>query len=164
MTTSADAVVVGRVVNISPGRVFGEPGDQVIYGNGALQIDRIVWDTQRSLLPDSINLEVMLPDAGVDAALRGSLPTSPGVYFLRNKGVSAAQAGYALEAQLANAPYWRLVSSQGLLENVAGSVEAPVVPAEEGGFPSDLEGSSFQALLERVQQAASAAELAIGRE
>lgn len=157
MALAADAVVVGRVVAVSSGRVFGEEQqDRVAYGTTQLQVEEVLMAVPAAAVERVISLEVMLPYEGAESVLEQRLPTERGLYFLRNKGLAVERQGYSAVVQRDNAPYWRLVSSQGLFETADGRITVPMVPAHEEGFPAGLAGTGFASAVNQLRDLAGA--------
>ena len=140
MTRGSDAVVVGHVAGVAPGRWFGgSPGNALHYAAVTIAVDEAV----AGALPDRhharVTLEVPLfggPET-IDA-LRSSLPTGESLFFLRNKGG-------------ADVDFYRLVVMRGVIVNADGAAE---VLQGEGDFLDALDGAPFDALLAQVRTAA----------
>jgi len=119
MTQASDAVVVGRIRSIEPGRIFGQAGDyQVSYVSASLWVDDVL-SGRAAKAGDKLTLELMAADPSV-------LPEPPRestVFFLRNKGVEAARLGFPSSLQLAESAYFRLVRFEAFLRNFSGRVK-----------------------------------------
>ena len=138
MARGADAVVLGRVVAVVPGRSFGAPGSALQYAAVTIEVGEAVAGVLPARHAAQITLEVPLyggPEA-IDA-LRSSLPAGESLYFLRNKGA-------------AESDYYRLVVMRGVIVNRHGAAE--VLPGDEDLLDA-LHGTSFDALVAQVRAA-----------
>jgi hypothetical protein len=64
----------------------------------------------------------MIPPNTTVEQLRRSVPTEQSLFFLRSKGLDMVRRGKAKAVSSDEMPYVRLVSTQGLLRNLDGSV------------------------------------------
>ena len=138
MTRASDAVVRGRVVDVSAGRTFGGAGHALHYARVTIAVEEPVAGILPSRHAAALILEVPLfggPET-LDA-LRSTLPRDESLFFLRNKGG-------------ADADFYRLVIMRGVIVNRDGAAE--VTPGDD---PLDaLAGTPFDAVVDQVRQAA----------
>ena len=142
MTRSSDAVIRGTIVAVAPGRTFGDPaGTPLHYAAAAIRIDDLLAGSLAKRDAREVTLEIPLFD-GLDsiAAIEAGLSGGEGIFFLRNKGASALDAGLPLAAQESEAAYHRLV--------VFGAV------VDELGVLAELNGLAFDEATRRVREAA----------
>ena len=142
MAKSADAVVVGRIVEIAKGREWvANPNevDDPVFGESALArfatatilIEEVIGKTTYPVR-DRIALEIFLPQDKLVPHLEDTLPLERSVFFLRNKGPEDST------------DYYRLVNDeQGLVREFGGvshtfGVENPMLARIEGGPFSEL--------------------------
>ena len=138
MTRGSDAVVLGRVVGVAPGRSFGASDHALHYAAVTVAVDEAVAGTLPSGHAAQVTLEVPLfggPDL-IDG-LRSSLPVGDSLFFLRNKGG-------------ADTDFYRLVVMRGVIVNRDGAAE--VLPGDED-FLSGLDGTPFDTLVAQVRAA-----------
>lgn len=138
MATAADAVVVGTFGDIRLGRVVQEPeveGGGVLYAVATVEVQDILRLADAGL-PESFEVEFLLSvsdSSEAEASIRNVQNGSgPFLFFLRNKGAEAQRMGLAPAVVQAEWNYYRLVSSQGLVESRDGTA---VVPLGEIGDP-----------------------------
>ena len=136
MTNGSDAVVVGRVAGVVPGRSFGASGSALHYAAVTIAVDEVV----SGALPDrhaaSLILEVPLYGGPESIeALRSSLLPDESLLFLRSKGA-------------ADGDLYRLVVMRGVVVNRDGSAE--VLPGDDD-FLSALDGTPFDTLVAEVR-------------
>lgn len=89
-----------------------------------------------------------MPDPAYLEELVASLPDEEAIFFLRNKGSEAQAQWMSPDIVASDAPFYRMVSAQGVLRNHDGEV-APG-PAE-GEFLQKLTGRDFRALLDELR-------------
>lgn len=148
MARGAGAVIHGTVVAVRPGRTFGT---EFQYAEATIQIREVMAGTIPARDAVELTLEIPLFD-GADAIveLRHATDGLDGVFFLRNKGDSARAAGMCLEAQLADAPYYRLVVFGAMVANDGGAAVAGI---DEGRVLDELDGRPFDQAVERIRRA-----------
>jgi hypothetical protein len=152
MARSADAVVRGRVVAVTPGRSFGgATGHALSYASVTLRVDELLGGSLPAGSAGEVTLEV--PLFGGPGRLASAGPTEEGVFFLRNKGTSAAAAGLPPEIQQREAAYYRLVVLNAAVIDDAGTA---VVAGGEHRFLAALNGRSFDEVVDTVRAAGSA--------
>lgn len=152
MSTSSEVVVVGRITGISATRSFGGPQDAEVIRLAALQISvSKVLSGNLKAPGGSVLVEVTLPGGRSVDQLRGALPPEEAIYFLRSKGTEATSLGFTPDQIKAEAPYYRMVSSQGLIRDIAG-VAVPPDDAEDA-FLAGLRGASFESVEDQVMDA-----------
>ena len=151
LTRSSDAVVRGTIVAVSPGRAFGDTaGGALHYAATTIRVDELLAG---SLAPRAreITLEVPLFD-GRDSieTMEAGLHGGEGIFFLRNKGTSARNAGMSPAAQQADAAFHRLVVFGAVVANAGGFAES----GEDGlGVLAQLNGATFDEAIRRVRSA-----------
>jgi len=138
MVAGSDAVVVGRVTRVAAGRTFGA-ADPLHYAAATLQVESLVAG---KLPADGRDLTLEIPLFGGPGELadyRAALPIH-GLFFLRNKGTSAAAAGLTADQQRVEAAYYRLMTFDALILDVHGraaTVDARRFLAALSGVPFD---------------------------
>ena len=154
MTASADLVVVGRIAEVAEGRVFVDAGtgDAAYYALATLVIEQHVsGDTEPAEEATSIDLELFMTTPDLLEGLRATHPGERSLFFLRDKYVEATFLELPPELRDAEAGYYRLVSTQGLLRDWDRVVEPPV--GAEDQFLLDLAGSDFDTLVAELSAA-----------
>jgi hypothetical protein len=148
MARAADAVVIGRLTSIVPGRVWGDPPDAAYYAEARLEVTRLIAG---SLVPvdGALQFELFMAEPEVFDGLKATLPTEEGIYFLRNKGAEAAVLGKSVATENHEAVYYRLVNMAGLLRMGPGG-ETRVMPGRHEAFLADLAERPFDAVLADV--------------
>jgi hypothetical protein len=140
MTRGADAVVVGRIVDIAAGRSFGgATGHPLHYAAVTVAVEEVAAGALPGRHGATFTLEVPL-FAGAESldALRASLPPDESLFFVRNKGG-------------ADSDFYRLVIQRAAIVNRDGAAE--VAPGDDD-FLDALGGASFEEVLEAVRRAA----------
>lgn len=148
MTSGASLTVVGVVESVEPGRFVGE-GDSSQYLVATLRVDSVLAGSGAQE-GDSVSLEFgpMQPNTVEDDGW-DPIVNDEGLFFLRLKGDGTPEFGTEdVESEMALGVY-RVVSSQGLFLNDAGSA-APVLYAEPEGFPLEISGDPFESVVEHV--------------
>jgi hypothetical protein len=141
----SDAVVRGRIVEVRPGRVFGDPASALHYAAATLQVDELLAGATTSR---TLTLEIPLFD-GPSSIDR--LPAwGEAIFFLRNKGESARIAGMPADVQAAEAPFHRLVSFSSIIVDHDGRALVDT----EAPFAAEVAGLSFPDLVDRVRSLA----------
>lgn len=151
MTMTADAVVIGHIADLRSGRRFGSETDGwVYYPQATLRIERILAGS----LPTAHTQEVVLEFATVQPpdidALHRRLVGMGGMYFLRNKGVSAAMAGQPVERQESESGFYRVVCSKGWLLPEGNTVVMPLA-WEHSPLEYELSGRTLAEVAAAVQ-------------
>jgi len=118
MVASSDAVVVGRVIAVAAGRTFGA-ADPLHYAAATLEVESLL----AGAVPDrasTLTLEIPLfGGLGELDEYRAALPMR-GLFFLRNKGTSAAAAGLTIEQQRREAAFYRLMTFDAVILEADG--------------------------------------------
>ena len=146
MTAGADAVVLGHVVDVQPGRVFGGCGNAA----ATLRVDALLAGKLPPVARDELTLEYF-DFCGDLAAAAEEIPREQGVFFLRNKAtdVRMFQPG-ASQAEIdAEAGFWRTVIMAGTVINRNGTSHAPSTYNAE--FLAAAEGLPFDDFVRTVQ-------------
>ena len=151
ITRSVDAVVLGRVIEARPGRVFSGCG----YTAAIVEVERVLAGRMRSAVGDRLTLEYFgfcqtrLPEIGHE------IPAERAAFFLRNGGVAAkladpraSRADVERESQ-----YWHLVILAGTVVDRGGLVHVP--ETLNAPFLASLEGTSFPGFVDQVRSTAS---------
>jgi hypothetical protein len=144
LVASSDAVIRGRVAGVAASREFS--GLQ--YAAATIEVVEVLAGRLPSPEVHAITLEV--PLFGGDAALR-SLRASVGleaIFFVRNKGVSAATAGLPPERQADEARFHRLMTFDAVLANDGGVTAAA---DDARAYLADLAGRPFDAVVAVVR-------------
>lgn len=145
LVDAADAVVLGRVTAVEPGRVFDPDGDPFHYASATVRVDAVVAGDLPAEHVRSLVLEVPL-FGGADAidAVRETLLDGERLLFLRNKGQSARDAGMSASAQRADAAFYGLVTFGSEIVERDGLA---IVPPEDGSPLRRLDGRPFEAVV-----------------
>ncbi|GBE23072.1 MAG TPA: hypothetical protein ENH00_09995 [Actinobacteria bacterium] len=167
MVSSSDLTVVGTVRDVRKGRTFG-PVDEPAAQAGSLLVDVRVDRILAGKLPDpstsAVSVEFVLPGytgSQVDVLIKGGdgsgaepgrliLPTGRGIYVLRikdDRGVEIAPA----DGEPVGGVFYRPVTSQGILVDDAGTVQAPILIPGAEGFVKALIGTDFDALVASLE-------------
>ena len=157
MVSAADLVITGRIIEVGPGREFGEDGVSIHYAAARVQILEVLAGPRVDPRADSITWELMLPPGeGADeaVALGRMVPADPLLLFLRNKGTEVL-AGSALGDAAVERGYYRTVVNGSMVVDQRGTARLPVVPREHQ-FLSALDGIPFGTVVEKVRAAAAA--------
>ncbi len=140
LVRGSEAVVRGRVVEVSPGRVFGDPEHSALhYAAVTIAVDEVTAGELRRAHVATLTLEI--PLYGGPETLEGvmaSLPREESLFFLRNKGGDEAD-------------FYRLVVMRGVVVNRDGAAE--VTPGD--AVLDGLAGTPFDVLVDRVRAAGS---------
>ena len=146
ITAGSDAVVLGHVVDVQPGRVFSGCG----YAAATLQVDSLLAGTLPPPSRDQLTLEYF-GFCGDMADVEQAIPSEPGVFFLRNKGVDTQM--FRPDAPAAEieteSHFWRTVILAGTVINQNGTVEVP--ETLNAPFLADLRGLPFDAFVSEVR-------------
>ena len=145
ITEGSDAVVLGHVVDVRPGRRAGGCGNAA----ATVQVDALLAGTLPPPSRDQLTLEYFDFCGGVPD-LEASIPRAPGVFFLRNKGVDtrmfrpdAPAAEIAIESA-----FWRTVIMAGTVVNGNGAVDVP--ETMNAPFLADLKGLPFDDFVREI--------------
>lgn len=154
MRAGADAVVLGRIISLTPGRVWGNPpSDAAWYATAIVQVDQVF--AGRLVQPGpTIQLELFMAEPQVFDSLAATIPFGEeAVYFLRNKGAEAAFLGRSMESQVTESQYYRLVTSKALIRH-QGTVALAAVAAAEP-FLRNVDGVPWDGVLEALRSGSS---------
>lgn len=152
MIAGSDAVVRGTVVNVEPGRIFGDTDRSPLhYAAVTITADETLAGSLAPPGASEVILEIPLFD-GPDAIdrLAATLPGDEGIFFLRSKQASARAAGMSPAEQQAEAGYHRLVVFGGMIGNDGGTAAAG---GDELGVLSAVDGIPFADALDLVRGA-----------
>ena len=148
MVTGSDVVVVGRVTAIAAGRTFGN-ADPLHYAAVTVEVESIVAGSLRPTDGTALTLEVPLfGGVGELREMRAALPTR-GLFFLRNKGTSAAAAGLSSAQQRGEAGFYRLMTFDAAILDRAGRAAV----GEARGYLAALSGIGFSEAVAIVHDA-----------
>ncbi|MEA2651932.1 MAG: hypothetical protein QOI85_1653 [Chloroflexota bacterium] len=152
LTLASDAVVLGTVTAVQPGRAFGDPGGIPLqYAAATIRVGTVVAGSLRAPDADELTLEIPLFDGGDSiGSVASALVGNEGVFFLRNKGASARAAGLPAAEQRADAAFYRLVVFGAVIGNESGTAGAG---ADESGVLAPLDGLPFADAVERIREA-----------
>lgn len=138
MAAGADAVVLGRIVDVTAGRSMGgATGHQLHYAAVDVQVDELVAGSLPANHARRLTLEVPL-FGGLEMldAVRSSLPREESLFFLRNKGGPERA-------------FYRLVVMDGVIVNRGGVAE---VTADGDGFMAVLAGARFDDVVDGIRR------------
>ena len=147
-----DAVVLGRLASISPGRVIGdaENDNAAYYVTVTLDIERVLRARPNAVPADgSVRLELVTFQEEVVAMMVEAFEPESGLFFLTSKGLDAARAGESVEVQAAEMPYYRLAVADGVLREIGG--RAFTRPSPDASLFSSLQGQSFDSAIEEIE-------------
>ena len=94
-------------------------------------------------------VEIMLGPGDAIYTLESMLPTERAIYFLRNKGLDVAGRGAPATIQRQEAPFFRLVNSEGVIRDIDGL--AWPRPFAEKGVRGRCRGSRLQVVDQHPQ-------------
>ena len=148
MLGAADAVVLGRISLVVPGRVFGTRHDRPLhYASATLEVDAVLAGGLPRAHRSSLTLEIPLFDGPSSI---GELPVwGESVFLLRNKGTSAREVGLPPARVRAESGYYRLLTFTGLVVNDEGTA----LTADDAGPLADLSGMRFAAAVAAIRDA-----------
>lgn len=154
MSRAADLVVLATIDSVSAGRTFTsarDATDVLHYVSLNLRVDEVLGGAPDQA-PDTL-LSLQTERAGPEqiAELDGQLSGQRGLFFLRQ----VTDFGDGLVTHPTPGPVYRLVSSQGVVSAGADG-EARVPTWLDEGFPADLAGRDFSAVVEETRQHARA--------
>ncbi|HEX7197071.1 MAG TPA: hypothetical protein VF364_09605 [Candidatus Limnocylindria bacterium] len=150
MADGADAVVLGRIVAITPGRSFGgASGHPLRYATVSVEVDDLLAGGLPAAHAQSVILEVPL-FGGAPEIASGSA-SARGVFFLRSKATSAADAGPA-DVQDRESAYYRLVV---LNAAILDDHDTAAVADGDHAFLEVLDGLRFEDVVLTVERAAT---------
>ncbi len=145
ITEASDAVVLGHVIDVRPGRRVGGCG----YAAATVQVDALLAGTLAPPSRDQLILEYS-DFCGEMPELGETIPRQPGVFFLRNKGVEtrmfrpdATAAEIAIESA-----FWRTVILAGTVVNRNGAVDVP--ETMNAPFLAQLKGLPFDDFVREI--------------
>jgi len=149
MSESSDLVVRGHIRNIDLGRQFGElvpewPNPEegfVHYANATLVIDDVLGGPVAAAKGDSLVLELFLPSRDRLDILQDKSTGETGIYWLRNKGVTAAMLGKPRDVVRSETQFWRLISFEGVIRDFDGAAVPPIGADEM--FVESIKDRSF---------------------
>ena len=152
LVSTADAVVLGRVMAVDPGRRFGSASHPFHYAAVTVRVGELVAGRLAPASSGSLILEVPLFD-GPDqlAALRTAMLDTQRLLFLRSKATSARAAGLGAAEQAAEARYFRLVTFGAEVIEVDG---VAAVPPDDVDVLGPFAGDSFAEAVASVRAAA----------
>jgi hypothetical protein len=159
MARASDAVVFGRVSDVSAGRVLGDPAEGfphpeeglAHYVNLQIEIDEILAGRLPSDHMRALTLEMMTATPGEGDSMVKALPGEQVIFFLRNKGIEARQLGQSEAAADAESKYYRLVIVDGLLQVADGAVRP--APYADEPFILAMGGSPVAEVTARIRAA-----------
>jgi len=152
ITLGADAVVLGRVRSVEPGRIFSGCG----YAAATVDVEALLAGDLPAGSRDQLTLEYFgfcssLPELGEE------IPRGRAVFFLRNKGQETRHVQPdATEQEIASeSAFWRTVIYAGTVVDQDGYVHVP--DTLNAPFLVALEGSPFPEFVDRVRAIAAGA-------
>lgn len=154
MSRAADLVVLATIDSVSAGRTFTnarDATDVLHYVSLNLRVDEVLGGAPDQA-PDTL-LSLQTERAGPEqiAELDGQLSGQRGLFFLRQ----VTDFGDGLVTHPTPGPVYRLVSGQGVV-TAGAQGEARVAAWLGEGFPADLAGRDFSAVVEETRQHARA--------
>lgn len=150
MADGADAVIRGRMVAVAPGRSYGgASGHPLRYASVRLQVDDLLAGTLPTAHTRFVTLEV--PLFGATDEIAPSSASVSGIFFLRSKATSAADAGLPAGVQDRESAYYRLVVLNAAVLDDHGSA---VVADGDHAFLVAFNGRPFEDVARAVSRAA----------
>ncbi len=159
MADESDLVVVGRIVNVTPGR---EVRDLDAETEGYAREEASVYFADATLVVDEalkgdpgtdVKLQLLLPQPGVLEQVQPDLPTERGIYFLRDMGAYFAKENPESGLATTLKGTYDFVSPQGLIRDLNGAVG---VAADEGDtFLHEMSQRTFEVVLVEARHAAA---------
>jgi hypothetical protein len=148
MVATSDAVVVGRVIGVVPGRAFGS-ADPLHYAAATVEVESVLAGSLAADGSATLTLEIPLfGGLGELGDLRASL-AQRGVLFLRNKGTSAAAAGMPAARQREEAAFYRLMTFDAVVLDRAGRATV----GEARDYLAALSGIPFHQAIAAIRDA-----------
>jgi hypothetical protein len=152
LVDGSDAVVLGSVVSVEPGRAFGPPTRQLHYASAVVEVVELVTGQLPAEHRERLVVEVPLFD-GLEsiARVRDGLVGTDRILFLSNKGASARAAGLGADAVATDAQYYRLAGFDAELVVDDGVARRH---AAEDSVLDRFDGASLARVLDRLRAAA----------
>lgn len=147
MAVASDAVVVGRIREIAPGREWGANENEWLdpdladptmarFATALIEVEQVVGTPSVDLSAGTLALEVFLPRETLLEDLQATTPRERAIFFLRSKADAPA--------------FFRLVNdNQGLVREFDGT--SHVVGATDGSFLSEIDGLPFEQVILQLQ-------------
>jgi hypothetical protein len=152
LVAAADAVVVGRVTAVEPGRRFGPEHHALHYASVTVRVDELIAGHLAAASAQALTVEVPLFDGPEQTRdVRASMLDTQRLVFLRNKGTSAREAGLGAAEQAAEGAWFRLVTFGSEVIEHDG---VAVVPPDDADLLGPLAGTSFDEALATVRAVA----------
>lgn len=148
LASKADAIVLGKVAAVAPGRVFGPRTAPLHYAAVTVEVvEHLGGAFARAA--GRVTVEIPLFD-GPEALsqLGDGLVGTQRLLFLRNKGATAREAGLPAAAQRADAPFYRLATFTSEVVDLGGTA---VVPGHEDGVLTPFAGRPFDEVVATVR-------------
>lgn len=157
MTSLASVVLEGTVESVETGRVYAlddlEYGGAVKYVLASVRVDDVLAGDGVAK-GGLVRLELG-PIAYQDSIehIADGIAGDHGLFFLRLKGDGVPEFGVTGNKAEAAEGFYRAVSSQGIFLDENGTVRLGLYPYDEG-FPANLQGEAFDALVSKVHSIA----------
>jgi hypothetical protein len=159
MQAASDVVVLGTIIQVEEGRIFGDPHpdnphpeeELVAYVTATIEIDRVLVGSLEDPGAARIRLELPMPRQDAVRELVGDGPAEPAVFFVFNAGRLAAAQGRPLEIQEIEREYYALVAFGAVVRNFDG--KAAPIDAPEMEFLKAFESEPFDRFVERLDTA-----------
>ena len=134
----SDAVVLGHVTAVEPGRVFGPASSALHYASVTVSVAQTLSGSLAAADRESLILEVPLWDGPATLArLRDGMLGTDRILFLRSKAATAVAAGMDPRA---DAGRYRLVTFGSEIVSVNGSAAAPL---DDSDALAPFDGQAF---------------------
>ena len=145
MAAAADVVAIGQIVEITPGREFGEGEELLHYAAARVQVHELIRSTA-PVTGDLIWEIPLTPGLGAKEAaeLNAEIPREPLLLFLRNKATDLLRGGIG-DPQVERS-FYRTVVSGAVFANVDGRARLPILPIESL-FIDEFAGAKFDDLV-----------------
>lgn len=158
----SDAIVLGRLAAIGPGRVVGEPvegipGAQVLFANVTVAVTEVLMGELPQSHRAEFTLEVLLPgrrDFSELTTLNTTLPRSQSIFFVRSNATTAAAMGLPAEVQEREQALYHLTVQRALLSNEGGRAIAPIW-TDHDDFFQQFEGRAFNPIVHELRSEGS---------
>lgn len=148
---NTDAVVVGHLKSIEPGRVIGDTANDnaAHYVTVTLEIERTLRARPGALPTDGpLKLELVSFQQEVVDKMIDAFRPERGLYFLTSKGLDAARDGEATDVQAIEAAYHRLAVADGVIREIGGL--ALTRPSPDESLFAEVENESFRSVVQDI--------------
>jgi hypothetical protein len=160
LARAADATVLGRIVDASPGRVVHDKDAaaegvdprqaDVFFVNLTVSVDDVLSGSSPSR---TLTVEVLVPNFDLLGSLTKNYPSEPTIFFLRNVANAAKANGQSPAVVDSLRGLYRLCTQGALIRDSGGVVHS--LDFSETEFLNNLGGKSFKETVDEVRTAGS---------